>query len=71
MNQMNKKLDELKFNNNSNQINNQEIKFINGRYIGQVVNGLGEGKGIYYYNDGGRYEGDYRNDKKEGKGIMY
>ena len=67
-NKMNKKFDELKFN-NINQINKQDIKYTNGsRYIGQVVNGLREGKGIYYYNDGERYEGDW---KKEGKGIYY
>ena len=70
-NQMNKKFDELKFN-NINQINNQEIKYNDGsRYIGQVVNGIREGKGIYYWNDGDRYEGDFRNGKKEGKGIYY
>ena len=69
-NQINKKFDELKFNNN--QINKQEIKYNDGsRYIGQVVNGIREGKGIVYFNNGDRYEGDWRNDKMEGKGIMY
>ena len=53
-NQINKKFDELKFN-NINQINNQqELKLDIGRYVGQVVNGLREGKGIEYYNDGER-----------------
>ena len=57
-----------------NNINNQqELKGIkNGekwRYVGQVVNGLREGKGICYWEDGDRYEGDYKNDNKEGKGI--
>ena len=65
--QMNKKFDELKINN----INNQEIRYKNGRYVGQVVNGLREGKGIIYWNDGDRYEGEWRNDKIEGKGIYY
>ena len=51
--------------------NHQEIELVNGRYVGQVVNGLREGKGIEYYNSGNRYEGDFRNDKKEGKGIYY
>ena len=67
-NQMNKKFDELKF----NQIESQQINNDNGdKYIGQVVNGLPEGKGILYRNNGDRYEGDFRNGKKEGKGIYY
>ena len=57
---------------NVNNINNQqELKDKNWRYVGQVVNGLREGKGIEYYNDGDRYEGNWKNDKKEGKGIYY
>ena len=57
---------------NVNNINNQqELKGKNWRYVGQVVNGLKEGKGILYYNDGDRYEGDFRNGKFEGKGIYY
>ena len=55
----------------NNNMNIQEIKHDNGRYVGQVVNGLAEGRGIKYYDDGDRYEGEYRNDKKEGKGIYY
>ena len=52
--------------------NQQELIGIDGtRYVGQVVNGLPEGKGIEYYPNGGRYEGDFRNGKKEGKGIEY
>ena len=67
-NQINKRFDKLEINN----INKQEIKYNDGsKYIGEVVNGLAEGKGIYYYNDGDRYEGEWRNDKKEGKGIYY
>ena len=53
--------------NNNDIINNQEIKYNDGKYIGQVLNGLKEGKGIMYYNDGDRYEGEFRNDKREGK----
>ena len=61
---------------NINNINShQELKGIknghNWRYVGQAVNGLREGKGICYWDDGDRYEGDYRNDNKEGKGIYY
>ena len=51
----------------NNIIYQQELKGKNGRYVGQVVNGLKEGKGIYYWNDGDRYEGDFRNGKCEGK----
>ena len=65
-NKLNKRFDELNINNNI-----KEIKYDNGRYVGQFVNGLKEGKGIYYYNSGSRYEGDYKNDKREGKGIYY
>ena len=50
---------------NVNNINNQqELKGKNWRYVGQVVNGLREGKGIEYYNDGERYEGDYKNGQR-------
>ena len=70
------KLDQLSQNFKINNINNQqELKGIkngyNWRYVAQVVNGLWEGKGITYWEDGERYEGDYRNDNKEGKGIYY
>ena len=73
--QMQNKLDQINknfANLNINNINNQEIRYNDGsRYVGQVVNGLREGKGIYYYHNGDRYEGDFRNDKREGKGIYY
>ena len=51
--------------------NKQEIKYNDGKYIGQVVNGIKEGKGIFYWNNGNRYEGDFKNGKFEGKGIYY
>ena len=67
-NQMNKRFDKLEINN----INKQEIKYNDGsKYIGEVVNGLAEGKGIYCWKSGSRYEGEWRNGKKEGKGILY
>ena len=57
---------------NINNINNQqELKCENGRYVDQVVNGLREGKGIYYVFNGDRYEGEWKNDKRDGKGIEY
>ena len=72
-NRLNKRFDQLNINNN--QLNNQVINYDNGRYVGQVINGLREGKGIEYFQHepfkGDRYEGDFRNDNKEGKGIYY
>ena len=67
-NQISKLSQNLKINNINDR---QELKFGIGRYVGQVVNGLKEGKGTVYFNDGDRYEGDFRNDKYEGKGIYY
>ena len=70
-NQMNQQFNELK---NNNILNNQEIKYNNSdriKYIGQVLNGVPEGKGIMYWDNGDRYEGEWKNDKKEGKGIYY
>ena len=64
-----KKFDELKFNNNIN--NNKELKYNDGKYIGQVINDKAEGKGIFYGYNGDRYEGEWRNGKQEGKGIYY
>ena len=69
MNGLNKKFDQLNINNN--QLNNQIVNYNYGRYVGQIINGLREGKGTYYFNNGNRYEGDWRNGNKEGKGIFY
>ena len=65
--QINKKSKEFQINANKN----QELIYESGRYIGQVLNGKREGKGIYYLYNGERYDGDWKNDKKEGKGIYY
>ena len=66
-NKLNKRFDNLQINN----INKQELKYDDGRYVGHIVNGLAEGKGIWYGNNGDRYEGDWRNGNREGKGIYY
>ena len=75
--QMNKQFNELKINHT---INNQEIKYDLDnnnktikrlKYIGQVLNGIPEGKGIMYWNNGDRYEGEWKNNNKNGKGIYY
>ena len=65
-----------KFDNlNINTKNKQELKLHYGKFVGEVVNGLAEGKGIWYGTKkpavGNRYEGDFRNNKFEGKGIYY
>ena len=76
--QMNKQFQDLK--NNINALNYKEIKYDfenkndeikRVKYIGQVLNGVPEGKGTIYWNEGSRYEGDWKNNKKEGKGILY
>ena len=48
----------------------------NERYIGEIKNGLKDGKGILYFEKDDKYkrkkyEGEFKNDKMEGKGIMY
>ena len=56
---------------NINNINNQqELKLKNGRYVGQVVNGLREGKGIMYFHNGDRMMGDYYNHNPIGKHVI-
>ena len=79
MNQFSKLENQIQQLNQNLQINNmnnhQELKGIkngfNWRYVGQAINGLREGKGTCYWEDGDRYEGDYRHDNREGKGIYY
>ena len=41
------------------------------KYEGEFKKNLKDGKGIYYFVDGGRYEGEFRDDKKEGRGTYY
>ena len=62
---LSQKIDNLNINN----INKQELKFNNGKYIGQVVNGLAEGKGTWYEINGDRYEGEFKKGIYDGKGI--
>ena len=64
------KFDILKFNSMNNQ-NIQELRCRQGKYIGQVVNGKAEGKGIAYFNNGDIYEGDCIRGNAEGKGIKH
>jgi len=41
----------------------------NGKYIGQLKDGIMEGKGTFYFNDGNKYEGEIKNNIFEGKGT--
>ena len=46
-----------------------ELLIKNGKYIGETVNGIMEGKGKFYYKNGDTYDGFWKNGAKEGKGI--
>ena len=63
------KIEELTINSNIKLY--KEIKSDIGLYFGQVVDGLAEGKGTYYYNNGDRFEGKWKKNKREGRGIFY
>ena len=67
INTLQNKLDNININIKTNQL----IKVKDGTYIGEVVNGVAEGKGICYFINGDRYEGNMKNNIKEGKGIYY
>ena len=56
-NKLNEQCDGLLINNNNN---NKELKFRNGKYNGQAVNGLAEGKGIWLGKNGDKYEGEWK-----------
>ena len=47
-NRLNKRFDKSNIN-DKNQLNNQIMNYGNRRYVGQIVVGLRDGKGIYYY----------------------
>jgi hypothetical protein len=40
------------------------------KYIGEIKNGLKDGKGIFYYNNGNKYNGNFKNGKFNGNGIF-
>ena len=67
-NKLNKIFDKLNINNINNKI---EKKYPTIKYVGQTVNGLREGKGIFFLNNGDRYGGDWKNYKYEGRGVYY
>ena len=64
------KINEFQSNNNKTS-QNKELKFDEGKYIGQVENNLQEGFGTFYYTSGSIYEGEWKKGKKEGIGKFY
>ena len=47
----------------------QELKYKAGKYIGEVSNGLADGKGESFFNNGDKFEGDCKSGNAEGRGI--
>ena len=41
------------------------------RYEGEFVNGLREGNGVFYWEDGTRWEGPFKNNEMNGEGLYY
>jgi hypothetical protein len=57
---------------NSNHKDSYVLSYTNGdKYEGDVVAGVREGKGTYFYHNGDKYEGFWKNNKKHGMGTMY
>ena len=48
-----------------------EMGYLEGRYIGQFVDGRRNGYGVFYFNSGDKYEGYWVNDKRNGNGTYY
>ena len=71
INEINSLRDQMNQNFRELNIANQTIKYKNGKYVGQIIDGIKQGKGTMYLDAGDRYEGDYNNNKREGKGIYY
>ena len=49
----------------------KEIRMDDRKYIGQVVNGIPDGKGVMYVDGGDIYKGEFKNGKYDGNGIYY
>ena len=47
-----------------------ELTQANGIYIGEFVNDVKNGKGIFKWQDGTQYEGEFLNGKQHGNGII-
>ena len=58
----------------NNNTKNFKINFNYGEYIGEIKNGVPNGRGKLYYKgqyNGDIYEGDFKNGEPEGRGIYY
>lgn len=40
-------------------------------YVGEKLNGLRHGKGVFTYTDGGIYDGDWKFGSMDGYGVLY
>jgi hypothetical protein len=40
-----------------------------GKYEGELIDGIKNGKGTYYAFNGDKYEGEWKDDKADGNGI--
>ncbi len=49
----------------------KKFKSNKSRYIGNFVNGLFEGKGVYYLSSGDKYDGNFKHDNYNGQGEYY
>jgi antitoxin component YwqK of YwqJK toxin-antitoxin module len=51
-------------------LNNYDVEFADGYFIGETKNGLMHGFGIRYWNNGKKWEGDWQNGKANGHIIV-
>ena len=70
VNKINSLIDFSDILNNKTSDYNETVTYENGdKYIGEIKNGLKNGKGTMYYNNKDKYEGEWKNDKMEGTGT--
>lgn len=46
-------------------------QYSRGRYEGYKENGMRQGFGTFYYEEGGKYSGEWIKNKMEGRGALY
>ncbi|CAI2378828.1 unnamed protein product [Moneuplotes crassus] len=51
------------------QIWGKETKWAGDQYVGQWLNGLMHGKGLYTWKNGNTYKGEYKNNQRNGYGV--